>query len=500
MVQPYFKSVARNTFVMLGAQAITWASSFVLMMFLPKYLGSNAYGELYLAVSIATMFQVIIEFGGQYHITKEVSLSHEEAPHIFVNAAVSRIFLWAVSIFLMIEFCKLVHYAWPVTVLVAILGVAKLWEGINILLRNTYQGFERMEYPSIGSVAEKVFLMISAIVFLLTGFGQVTIALLMAASTLINFLISAYFAKKIISFLPHIEFEKVKQLFKMGVPYFMWSVFAVIYYRVDAIMLSLMTAYSVVGWYGAAYKLFDVLMFFPSIFSQALFPVLTRITGSSKENLTGALQKSLDVILFVGIPVSILLYVFAGPITGFLFGLKEYGNTIIILKIFSFGLLLVYIDFVLGGTVLAINKQKLWSVIAGIAVIINIGLNYFLIRYFQLTSGNGGIGASIATLITESFIMCSAIFMLKGNISGRLNFNFILKEFISGGIMVLAIIMVGNLSLGWFLQALAGTFTYLFILFAFYASEKGKQIFSIQYISTLKNYINDILYRGELKA
>ena len=85
MINGYAKSVVRNTAIMMTAQVITWLSSFVLMMFLPKYLGSSGYGELYLAVSITTMFQVIIEFGGQYHITKEISRSREAAPNILAN-------------------------------------------------------------------------------------------------------------------------------------------------------------------------------------------------------------------------------------------------------------------------------------------------------------------------------------------------------------------------------------------------------------------------------
>ena len=494
------KSVARNTFIMMSAQVITWASSFVLMLFLPKYLGSSRYGELYLAISITMMFQVIIEFGGQYHITKEVSRSHNSAPNILVNSAISRIFLWVISIILMLLFSRVAGYAWQVLILIIILGTAKLWEGINSLLRNCYQGFELMEYPSIGSVAERIFLMVTAISFLIAGFGQIVIALLMALSTLINFIISASFAKKIIPSLPKIDFEETKTLLKQGVPYFLWSIFATIYYRIDVIMLSIMTSYSVVGWYGAAYKLFDVLMFFPFIFTQALFPVLTRLADNTKERLTTAVQKSIDVTFFVGIPITIILYSFASPITELLFGLKEYQPSIEILKIFSIGLLLVYIDFILGSTVLATDRQKKWSMIAGIAIIINMGLNYLLIPYFQKTSGNGGVGSSIATIITEFFIMCSAVILLKGRISNPLNVAFILKEALSGSLMLAAIIMIRDLDINWIIQTLTGISVYLATLFLFYIHKNGKEILSIDYLSNVKDFINSIIYKGEAKA
>ncbi len=500
MMHEIAKSVARNTFIMMSAQIITWASSFALMLFLPKYLGSSSYGELYLAISITMMFQVIIEFGGQYHITKEVSRSHASAPKILVNSAIARIFLWAFSILLMLAFSKIAGYAWPVPILIMILGIAKLWEGINSLLRNCYQGFELMEYPSIGSVAERIFLMTSAIAFLVAGFGQIMIAVLMAVSTLINFIVSAAFAKRIIPCLPKINFEETKSLLKEGVPYFLWSIFATIYYRIDVVMLSVMTTYSVVGWYGAAYKLFDVLMFFPYIFTQALFPVLSRFSENTKHNLTSAVQKSLDFTLFIGIPITIILYSFARPITNLLFGLKEYQHSVEILQIFSIGLLLVYIDFILGSTVLATDRQKSWSIIAGIAVFINIGLNYLFIPYFQNSSGNGGAGAAIATIFTEIFIMCSAIILLKGRISNPLNLIILLKEALGGILMLAAIIMTQGININWILKALIGLSIYLITLFLFYIHKNGKEVFSFDYMSTAKDFLSSIIYKGEAKA
>ena len=499
-MQSAAKSVARNTIVMMGAQLITWASSFILMLFMPKYLGSTRYGELYLAISIAMMFQVIIEFGGQYHITKEVSRSLDSAPYILVNSAVTRIFLWAVSILMMYLFSRIVGYSMPVIILILILGTAKLWEGINSLLRNCYQGFELMEYPSIGSVAERTFLMVTAITALLIGTRDYVIAVLMAISTLINFIISARFAGKIIPFLPKIEIEKAKTLLKQGVPYFMWSIFATIYYRIDVVMLSVMTAYSVVGWYGAAYRLFDVLMFFPFIFSQALFPVLAKIVDSTKESLTRAVQKSIDLTLFVGFPVAIILFAFAGQITGFLFGLKEYQHTVEILQIFSIGLILVYVDFILGSTVLATDKQKLWSKIAGIAIVINMGLNYFFIPFAQQNYGDGGIGAAVATILTELFITVSAILLLRGKLLGKLSLGFIFKEITGAAIMSASIHFLNGTDLNWIFQALAGVAVYLMVMMLFYIQKKGMEIFSIDYLLSIKNFFSSILTHGEAKA
>lgn len=495
MINENVRSVARNTVIMMMSQVITWISSFILMMFLPKYLGSSGYGELYLAMSITAMFQVLIEFGGQYHITKEVSRVHESAPVIFINSAVSRIFLWFASIVLMILFSWIAGYSWQILLLIMILGTAKLWEGINSLLRNCYQGYELMEYPSIGAAAERIFLTAAAIPALLMGKAQVTIAIVMAISTLLNFGISSAFAKKIIRSIPKIDFEQVKSLLKQGMPYFFWSLFATIYFRVDVIMLSVMTNYNVVGWYGAAYRLFDILMFFPYIFSQALFPVLARIAGSKENSLSNVVGKSIDVILLVGIPIAVVLFSYAPQITDFLFGLKDYENSIIILQIFAVCLLLIYIDFVLGSSVLATDKQKIWSIVACVAVFLNMGLNYFIITSFQNSSGNGGTGAAIATVITELFIMFSAIYLLRGSIQNFFNFKVIVSEILGGVLMGGVFYLFKDLEFNWVVKVVIGLIIYFALILWIYSYTSKKKLFTVNNILSIKKFLGNIIVK-----
>src|SRR5258707_14253085 len=117
-------SITKNTMVMMSSQLITWVSSFILMMFLPRYLGSEDYGRLYLAISIGMIVQIIIEFGGNYFIPKEVSRYPERAPVLAVNFIGMRGLLWACSVISMISFASLAGYSGPIWILILILGIA----------------------------------------------------------------------------------------------------------------------------------------------------------------------------------------------------------------------------------------------------------------------------------------------------------------------------------------------------------------------------------------
>ncbi len=469
------KSLFKNSVVMMIGQMITWISGFVLLMFLPRYLGSVEYGILYLALSIQMIFQWVIDYGGRRYISKEVSRDQNNVPDLFVHSAILRVLLWIVSVILTFGLCLVAKYSWHVILLIMILAISNLWTGITSLLRAFYLGFEDVKYPTIGSVVERSFLMLTAVPALLLGANEVVIVLLMAASTLLNFGIVAKFTKKFFQFRSAFRFERLKTMLTEGLPYFLWSLFGIIYFRIDAVMLSVMTPESVVGWYGAAYKLFDILMFLPSIFSSVLLPILSRLSASDYGTMKNTSQKSLEFLLLAAIPIAIGLLFFVGHIIQFLFGLTDYGNSIILVQIFAVGMLLVYADYVLGGTVIALDKQNQWAVVAFIAIFVNVGANYFLIPHFQATMKNGGIGAAIATDLTELYIMLSALWLLPRELFTRKLSLTIGKGVLSGVLMALVIFGGRYVGISWVVQAIMGTSTYVIFLFLFNVFEPAEK-------------------------
>ncbi len=480
----------------MGSQVVTWVSSFLLMLFLPRYLGSEDYGRLFLAISIATIFQIVINFGSQYHITKEVSRSRANTPQLLVNSVAIRALLWGISITAMISFSYLAGYSTIVKVLILILGVQLLWTGVTSVLSSCFRGYEKMEYPSLGAIVERVFVAVAAVSALLMGANSIVIAALIAVSTLLKFSICARLIPRIVSHLPKVDWNATVALVKRGIPYFLWGFFAIIYYRIDAVMMSLMTPEAVVGWYGAAYRFFDILMFLPSILSIAVFPVLSRLWKKEKSMLARTTQKSLELILVAGVPLSIGVFAFSEQVIHIFFGLKDYAPSVLVLQIFSVGLLLVYVDFVLGTTLLASDKQRQWSIVAFIAVLLNVSLNYFLIPYSQTHLGNGGIGAAIATLVTEYFVMVTAIALIPKDIFATARVGVAFKAISSGILMVCSIWLARKLGVPWIAQALTGTVTYFVALLAMKTFEPSELAFIRSFFS-FRNLKSTFVTNGE---
>lgn len=485
------KSILKNTAVLMSSQVVTWSMSFILLLFLPRYLGSVDYGRLYLAGSITVIFSLLIDFGGRFSISKEVAQNREAVGEIAVNAIGIRIILWIFAFIALIIFTQLSPYNHQEKLLIIIYGVGLLWESVRKVFWSCFQGFEKMRYPSLGAIVDQIFITTTAVIALLLGAGFFTIGIIYMIGSFLNFIIHFKFSSKIIPTFPKFQLSESIKLIKKGIPFFLWSIFGIIYYRIDAIMLSYMTTESVVGWYGAAYRFFDILMFIPSIFSIAIFPIFSRLY-KDKENLYTTTNKSVDYIILAGIPVSICIMIFTPEIINFFFGLKQYSNSIGILKIFSAGLILVYIDMILGTAILASDKLKQWTIVAFIAVFVNIGFNLLLIPYTQQQYNNGGIGAAIATVFTEFFVMMCAIKIIPKEIFQNAKSAVIPKALLSGLITYVFLYYLHQLPIFWILEAIISVFLYIALSFVLKVFEPQEVTFFKENVN-LKNIKNLIL-------
>lgn len=469
------KSVSRNFSVMFGAQIITWLSGFVLLYFLPRYLGAEDFGRLYLALSIQMILGLLIDFGGNYLIPKEVARSKKIGIGILSSYLILRLLLWVLSIGIVIMISWLFGYSDYVYLLILILAISKLWEGGATALSSYFQGIERMEYPSIGKIVERFFVALFAVIALLLGGDSMAVAVIMTFGALINLLVIAWFSRKIVNISWKFE-KKIFRLFSSGMPYFLFSIFSVIYYRIDAIMISAMTSETVTGWYGGAFRFFDIVMVLPMIYMAAIFPVFSRFWNDKEGILEKSVGESLRLMILFGIPTSLLIYLFSSPIINFFMGLNEYAHSVIILQIFALSVPIVYVDIILGSAILAAaDRQKSWAMTGFLAIFVNVAVNYFLIPYTQQAYGNGGIGAAAATLATELFVMTLAFIILPKYYLASFKSAYLYKPVISSFLLLAAAIIMISLDLHWMLSIILCGFIYiggLFLLKTFNQQEK----------------------------
>ena len=475
MFRDVVKGVAKNTSIMLLQQVITWASTFLLMLFLPRHLGPVEYGKLFLANAVVDIFRIFVAYGGNYVVAKNVAKDRANTGQILVDAAAFRTILAGIGIIALVAFTYAIDYPVDVRNIIFVMGINLFWQGIITPLYAAYQGHEMLQYTSAGAVAERVFVSVVAIAALFMGANTWIIALIIVLGNLANFVVLAVYIKKITTVFPRVDWQEAMSQIKSGIPYFLFAVFSTIYYRIDSLMLSKMSPGEIVGWYGGAFRLFDVLGFFPYILTIALFPVLSRLWKDSNETHKRTTQKSLEIVIMLGVLIGIGVFTYADKLVGMFYGLKAYEPSVLILQILTCGLLFLYVDMMLATMLMASEKQKQFSIVSLVAIPLKLALNYFLIRHFQSESGNGGIGAAIATALTELGIMVAALSITPKGVLHGFRVDVIWKTLLAGAVVVVTIWGLHSIGLNWILEVIVVSSVFLFVLLSTRAFEPAEE-------------------------
>ncbi|MEX0594116.1 MAG: flippase [Balneolaceae bacterium] len=478
------KSIAQNVSVLFGAQVVTWSSGFLLLYFLPRFLGTEDFGRLYLALSIKMMLGLLIDFGGNFLIPKEVARSRKKGLVLLSSFILLRIFLWILSIGMILLLSRILGYSEHVNLLILILAVAKLWEGGTTALSAFFQGIERMEYPSIGNIVEKIFVALVAVGALFLGADSIQIAVIMTVGALLNLLTLLWFSRRIVRVTYRFD-PKIFSILRPAIPYFLFSLFSVIYYRIDALMLASLTTDEVTGWYGGAFRFFDMVMVLPLIYKTAVFPVFSKLWNNTQGVLENTIAHSLRLMILLGLPVTVLVFLFSGDIVQFFMG-AEYAPSVIVLQIFALSIPIIYLDIILGSALMgAANKQKLWALTGLGAILLNISLNFLLIPWTQTEFGNGGIGAAATTLATELFVMSIAFILIPKTYLQTFRASYLVKPVIATLLMALPVLLlIHGTHLYWMLSFGLGVVTYLAMLLVI-------KTFDIHEIGLFKEFISE---------
>lgn len=442
-----------NTAIMMIAQLITWSATLVTTGVLGAKLGPDAFGTLYLAMSFSLLFGVLVEFGLNQQLVRAIARDPDLAGPYLVNALAIKLGLALVAYLVILALIALLGYGADAGLVIAIYCAILASSATATTFTAVYQGLQQVRHAAIGTIIEKVLVCLLAILFLWLGYGVVAMAVVFVVGSIASALWQAAYLRRIVPIRLHLDRQVLLTLVRNAIPFFAYWVLGSLYYRLDTILLSKMTGAAVLGWYGAAYRLFDTLVFLPNIIASAiLFPILSQLSVQSHQALRRAITKGLDIILIVGMPISVGMLVLAEPIIQFIYRQPEYINAVPVLQWLSVGLLLLYVNSILGVTIVSLNDERKLTVVAGLALVFNLGLNLALIPPYQ------HVGAAATTAATEALILVYLLAVMPRDLLTLSTLRVLVKAGAASLAMSLALLVLKGQNLG--ILVLAGATVY----------------------------------------
>ncbi|NJO63760.1 MAG: flippase [Richelia sp. RM2_1_2] len=190
-----------------------------------------------------------------------------------------------------------------------------------------------------------------------------------------------------------VSIEKAKELFRNGWIIYLGSIFAIIYLKVDLIMLRWLSGAEEVGIYSVAVKLSEVWYFLPTAIIASLFPKLIQLRESDLNHYRRRLQQVFDLLFTLAFIVAIAITIFAQPLISLAFG-KEYLDSVAILNVHIWSGLFIFMRAAFSKWILIENAIIFSLITQGLGGLSNIILNLVLIPKL------GGYGAAIATFLS----------------------------------------------------------------------------------------------------
>lgn len=449
--------IAKNTGLLLISNIVTYGLAFIFMMYSARYLGVENFGIISFALAFSGITVIFADLGLSSLTTREVARDKTLTEKYVKNIGSIKLILSLLTLISSIIIVLIMGYNIEIVEIVALITLYSLFGSFSYMFYALFQAHERMEYQAIGLVLNSILLLGGVIFLIYNKMDVMGFALLYFFTGLIVFLYTLVICGwKFVLPKMEIDMSYWTTLIKKALPISLLIIFYTITFRVDIVLLSILDGNTSVGIYSAAYRLIEVLIFIPAVFTSSIYPVFSRFHISSEESLKIGYTTSFKYLAFLGLPIAVGVTLLSSKIILLIYG-AQFTDSILALKILIWAIPVIFLAYLSATVMTSIDKQDVALKIIIVSMIVNIVLNVIFIPTFSY------VAASVITVITELIEMVLFSYFLFKFICKIDIKNIIIKPIIASLVMGLFIFYT---DLNFFVQIVTATCIYFLALFA----------------------------------
>ncbi len=428
--------VATNAVFLFASQIITGVISLVTMVLLPRAYGAAGIGSYHLAASLWVIAALLIGFGTDIVITREIARKKERLPELVTVGLLLRVIFHFVGFILVAIFANVAGYATETVQIILVFGFANLIYQIGHIFSAALYGLENIKIIAVAGVVTEVVVTIGVLIVVAIGQSIVVAASISILAGLARtvFLFWALRGRTIFYF--DLRLSLIPWLLREGASILVNRILRNVYVQADVIIISLFVNETVLGWYSAADVAFGALLMAPNIIGTALFPTMARLFAHEPERLPHVARRALNLVLLFSVPMGLGIIIVARTLLLMILG-DEFANSSPVLAGFGIVAIFTSINIFLGQLLVAMNRQNKLSILLLIAIILTLPIDFLLIPWTQKVWGNGALGGVISYLITEAFITIGSFSALPKGLFARQNAFYALRVMMAAGVMLL---------------------------------------------------------------
>ncbi|MFT6835904.1 MAG: O-antigen/teichoic acid export membrane protein [Francisellaceae bacterium] len=403
--------VLQNSGWLIAEKIIGISSGLLLSVFLARYLGGDEFGRLNFLLSVIILITPLASLGLNGIITRELIQKPEQSNVIIFTAIVFRF----IAGFFALLFLVLATYygSWfPST------------GRVNLLILGSgyvFCAFQVVEYWFQSKLLSKYVVKARTLTLLVFSILKILSVIKYNSVEIIVILTSIeIFFQSVILILPYhsltkgvlkwrFEFKYGKNI--VGQSY--WLIFsgfaAVLYLKIDQIMIGVILDNKSVGIYAVASRFSEIWYFIPTAIVTSLFPLLLKTKESDNQKYQAQLQNIFSILFWMAVLIALIMQFLSAPLIEFLYG-EEYEMSSSVLIIHIWAGLFIFMRALFSKWIIAERLLYFSLLSQGTGAVVNIALNYILIPIY------GVKGAAVTTLISYGVASWFILFVNKKTI------------------------------------------------------------------------------------
>lgn len=397
------KSLSKNLSYQTLYQVLTIITPLITAPYLSRILGAKQLGVFSYTSSVVAYFTLFAMLGTVNYGAKVIascSSNKKELSVSFFSIYAFQIFACLISMVAYICLVALTNQEYKFIAYIQALSVIACAANVNWFLF----GLEEFAVVTIRNICIKIAEVASILLLVKTESDLAIYILIMLGSTLVSNLIAFVLIKKYVS-LVRISWQDIKKHIKPNLMLFFPLLAISVYHIMDKTMLGAMSTYVESGYYYNSDKLINIPLCVINGVGVVMLPRVSNMIASGKhEEVLKLLKTSLEMIVAVGVAMSVGIASISNEFVPFFFG-SGFDKCIFLTYVFAPILLIKGIVSTVRMQYLipyGRDKEFLYSVCIG--AVANLVLNLiFIPKYAALGAVIGTLGAEAIACITQLY-------------------------------------------------------------------------------------------------
>lgn len=392
------KKIAFNTFISVSARMLGMLLALLSIGFLTRYLGPEGFGEYSTILAFLFIFSIAADFGLQTVMVREISKPEADEKKIVGNIFGLRMAIAAAIFSAASVLVYFFPYSQNVKQGVLMVCVANFFGSLIQLLSGVFQKYLDTAKLALAEISARLLQTALIIIFIRADLGFFPLVAAIAASNIFNFLLIHRFARRYVPFEILADLDFWKKTLAISLPIGISSMLTLVYFKFNAIILSLIKGQAEVGLFSAAYKVLEVSIFIPAVFAGLVMPFFSKYAFSDNARFLRYFQRAFDITSLVALPMTIGGILFSEEIMR-LIGGEKFAPAAPSLVVIMIATGFIFYGNLFGNALISLNRQKTLMFIYAAGAVLSLPLNLFFIKNYSY------FGAALVTAAVEFLVV-----------------------------------------------------------------------------------------------